>query len=512
MRQCDYRTQERPLWTVPLTRSDPLWLSYRSVRRPTVLRGWLRSRLPRLSRSVIPGCCLAASLGSLSGCKDLTSTPGLPAGTPSPTYYNTRTGAIGMRNAAVLAFEVALTQYIRDAGLLTDELEDIQTGASTGVILQASGVIDTLDERILPELPNGAAQSNGNTGDYQNLNNVRAAANQAIGALATYDTAATDTAAAKVLRGELYALEGYTEILLADFFCSGVPLSTLDFQQNFTYHPSSSSADIYHDAIAKFDTALALAKGRSDSVMYLAQVEEGRAWLALGNYQAAADDVTTVPDGFIYRSRAMFSGNPHDPMIVSDREGGNGLPFISGGDSRTAIVTIGPPNAVINGNTYANFLPLTVPAKYGPAAYLSLGGVPVTIASGVEARLIQAEFQLQSVLTAPGPSNFPWLTTLNSMRESIQLPDTTDPGTAAGRVALLFRERAFWLFVDGHRQGDLRRLLRQYSPYYETQAAVYPSGPYLAPGVGVYGTDVTVPIPPTEYANPYYHGCLDRRP
>ena len=52
----------------------------------------------------------------------------------------------------------------------------------------------------------------------------------------------------------------------------------------------------------------------------------------------------------------------------------------------------------------------------------------------------------------------------------------TDPGDAKGRVALLFQERAEWLYLTGHRQGDLRRLLRQYPQYWPEQELVYPSG------------------------------------
>src|SRR6185312_11168296 len=100
-------------------------------------------------------------------------------------------------------------------------------------------------------------------------------------------------------------------------------------------------------------------------------------------------------------------------------------------------------------------------------------------------------------------------------RVSIGLSDTTDPGTADARVDLLFRERAFWLFATGHRQGDLRRLLRQYSaqyPRFQSEQKVYPTGVYTAPGTGRYGSDVTVPPPTSEYANPAYHGCLSRAP
>ena len=47
---------------------------------------------------------LSAAMG-LSGCENLTGSPGLPSGTPNPSFYNNKTGAIGMYTAAVYAFE-----------------------------------------------------------------------------------------------------------------------------------------------------------------------------------------------------------------------------------------------------------------------------------------------------------------------------------------------------------------------------------------------------------------------
>ena len=301
--------------------------------------------------------------------------------------------------------------------------------------------------------------------------------------------------------------------MLADLFCSGVPLSTLDYQQDFTYAPSSSTTQVYHAAIAKLDTALTLAAA-SDSVKNLARVLMGRAYLALGNYPVAADDVVTVPTQFVYQMTIpiVSSGYTSNEVsawsgvtaTVSDVEGINGLPFITSGDPRTTVVTTNAPNPANGGP----FIPTTFPTKYSVALTNGSGYAPFTLASGIEARLIQAEAAWHGVATGTGS----WLVQLNALREMAitpALPDTTDPGTPAAQIALLFRERAFWLFLDGHRQGDLRRLLRQY-PFFNAQAQVYPTGPYTAPGTGVYGSDVTVPIPTTEYANPNYHGCLSR--
>ena len=473
---------------------------------------------------------------TLNGCKELTGNPGLPAGVPDPSSFNNAAGAVGLRNAAAYEFELAVGQYIVDAGLLTDELEDVQTGTSTGILLSTTGVSDPLDERILPV--------NTQERSYVSLQYARGYANLAVGALATYDTAPADTTTARVLRGEMYAFQGYAEILLADLFCSGVPLSTLDFQHDITYHPSSTTAGVYQDAIAKFDMALSLAAGRSDSVRQLALLGKGRAYLALNNYPAAADDVTTVPTTFVYQvsvpllqvwvnlsTDLSFESDYHKWMAtVSDREGENGLPFISSGDPRSTVVTIFPTSPGSGGP----FVPTTIPTKYSAALSSGLGSytqppngtqsaygfAPFVLASGVEARLIEAEAALSA-----NPNDGRWLTLLNQLRQTAPIPGTaqpdpqsltplSDPVDPVARIDTLFAERAYWLFADGHRQGDLRRLLRQYNRYsaFNDQSKVYPIGPYLAPGTGQYGTDVTAPIDPAESANPYFHGCLDRKP
>lgn len=443
---------------------------------------------------LLRGTVVLFGLSGLLGCNELTGSQPLPAGTNNPSFYSTPAGALGMRTAAIYAVEKAIPQYIVDAGLLTDELESNQVGASPGVLsssaLPPGGA---LDERILPELTSG----NGTAadGDYTNLQAVRANVNQALGALLTYDTAAPPS-----MRGELYALEGYSEILLADFFCSGIPLSTLDFQHDFTYQASSTTTQVYQDALVKLDSALALA-GANDTVQNLVRVLKGRALLDLGQYAQAAQTVALVPEGFQYQLAiqwtpfaSMSTNLLNAAATVSDREGSDGLPFVTSNDPRTAVTNTGTSNTGVV---------LYFPIRYSPDNYSQF-----TVADWTEARLIQAEAALQAHDTTT------WLTLLNHLRETATVPgqttalsDTTDPGTDTARVSLTFRERAYWLFLTGHRQGDLRRLIRQYE---RRQDQVYPVGRYLAPGAGQYGTDVTAPIPSQEYVNPLFHGCLSR--
>jgi starch-binding outer membrane protein, SusD/RagB family len=127
-----------------------------------------------------------------------------------------------------------------------------------------------------------------------------------------------------------------------------------------------------------------------------------------------------------------------------------------------------------------------------------------TIADGVEARLIEAEAQLQAgdAVTA--------LATLNALRSNAalltlrgypagSLPPLTLQLTPAAQQDQLFKERAYWLFLTSHRLGDLRRLIRQYQRPVNT---VFPNGPYFKGGL--YGTDVNVPVPFQEQNNPEY--------
>jgi hypothetical protein len=433
----------------------------------------------------------------------LAGKPGLPAGTPNPSFYDDSSGAMGFRNATLSALDGAISQYLVDAGSLTDELEDDNYHASTGMLLaNGNAIVNPLDERILPEGTSAGTYS------YGQLQSVRANANLALHALALYDTAPGTQAIQRVLRGELYAVSGYAEILLADLFCSGVPLSTLDFHQDFTYAPSSRWDQVYRHASVLLDSALQLAPA-NDSVLNLARVLKGRTQLALGNYAAAADDVALVPTAFQYR--LTFETRQGRYLVtVADREGGNGLPYRSSGDPRTATTIVCLPGSYLCSVSDT----LTTPVKYA-----SVGYAPFVVANGIEARLIEAEAALQA-----NPSSAQWLTILNALRTNgtggvnnlTPLADSgaTLTGTAAtaARVAELFHERAYWLFLTGHRQGDLRRLLRQYSQYaaFHSQAQVYPNGRYPAPGNGLYGQDFTVPIPTDEYSNPNYHGCLNR--
>src|SRR5687768_15961319 len=108
-----------------------------------------------------------------------------------------------------------------------------------------------------------------------------------------------------------------------------------------------------------------------------------------------------------------------------------------------------------------------------PAKYF-LTAEPVALASGIEARLIEAEAALR-VDDREG-----WMTFLNTLRQTAITPpipaltvDSTTAADATLREDVMFRERAFWLFITGHRLGDMRRLVRQYG---RNPQSVFPRG------------------------------------
>lgn len=467
-----------------------------------------RAAWPHLVARCSATVALVVLASATAGCHDLLNPP-LPAGTQDPKTFNTEAGALARYWAVIDAAGNSFPRYVGVSADLTDEMQ-------RDALSRPQGVVNPVDERILPEGQQGTSDD-GAPGEegalWTQLHVIRASASEAIGALAKY--APSQPAA---LRGELYALAAFAEIDLADLYCSGIPLSTFEFEGDFTYHAGSTTSEVYQHAIALLDTAAALGAD-SARIVNLALVGKARALLDLGQYGDAATAAAGVPDGFLYlvpvdwRGQLVgqtFDNPPVENLTVSDKEGVNGLDFVSSGDPRA------PTHLVDLDGTHMARVP-----------DVEAGVVPLTLASGTEARLIQAEGALQG-------SDASWLTMLNTLRTDgsfdtqpdpndasktdtlwhagtggvAGLAPLTDPGTTDARVDLLFRERAFWLFMTGHRQGDLRRLIRE---YHRQQNQVYPTGTY-AGGLGTYGSDVTVPIPPAERANPLFTGCFNRNP
>jgi hypothetical protein len=297
--------------------------------------------------------------------------------------------------------------------------------------------------------------------------------------------------------GQLYAVRGLAAMFLGEVNCNGTPLSEVeDLKAQFGGPITSDSMTAR--AVAELDQALEYASGDA-RILNLAKVARGRALTNRGLFGDAAGAVAGVPTDYVYnaelnpsgygRQNPIFNANSNLYATVSNGEGTNGLDFVSANDPRVPTELVGTGTDGVT-EVY-QFMKYT--DEYAP----------IVIASGIEARLIEAEAALQA-----GGGN--WLTILNDLRATAIDPPMEplmDPGTQDARVDLLFSERAFWLFGTGHRMGDLRRLLRQYG---RSQNDTYPVGHYKGPQN--YGTDVVFILTLSEQSNPEGFTCLDRNP
>jgi len=300
--------------------------------------------------------------------------------------------------------------------------------------------------------------------------------------------------------GQMFALIAFSENQVSEFFCNGIPFSELD-GNNIIFGDPVSYDSGYARAVNHADSALAFVAGPdSAKIRQLATVIKARALLNRGQYAAAAAAAATVATSFQYLN--THSVNSTDNVlwlqsfslrryVLADNEGTNGLNFRSAGDPRI------PLGGLVN--SFDNTV-LNVPSQ---AIWINRAD-GVVIASGIEARLIEAEGALRAGNTGT------FIQMLNAARATkAGLAPLADPGTAVARENLLFRERAFWLFGTGHRLGDLRRLMRQYN---RSANSVFPIG--IASKGTPYGSDVNFPIPQAEQNNPNspQAACTDRLP
>jgi starch-binding outer membrane protein, SusD/RagB family len=394
--------------------------------------------------------------------------------------------AIPLRvSGAVLDFQIAYNGNFNNAltiaqGLFTDEYQHVETFQDRLAVELRD--IDRNDNQIIQFLFGG-------------LHTARTSAVQAAELIEEFVSADEDDPLRADL-GTMRTLQGYSEVFLAESFCSGVPASRI-VDDVIQFGEPRTTAETLEDAVAAFDAALA-----ADPSLDEARIGRGRALLDLGRFQDAAAAVAAVPtsfEQFVFHSdnspaqeNAIWNMATNGRISVADNEGDNGLPFRSADDPRV-------PWLDTNDVGFDQQSPLYLPLV---AADID---TDIVLASGVEARLIEAEAALQRGDRAT------FFAEHNQARATVAgLAPLTDTGQSRTALENLhFRERAFWLYSTGHRLGDLRRLVRQYGRNAEN---VFPSGDYFRGGT--YGSDVNFPIPVEEDNNPntapLTQGCIDR--
>jgi len=409
-----------------------------------------------------------------------------------------RIGTLGSVNAITVGGTTPFDRGWLDIGLLTDEWKT--SGAQ-----QQYG---ELDRRTVPN-------TNTNLQNYYaNLHRTRARAREAIDALTRY----RPTPAWGI--GQMYIALALAELQLAEYFCNGVPLSGVAGGA-VVYGTPQTNQQIFTLANAHLDSAMTFL-GATDATtvqhMNLARLLKARVLLNLGGQSAAAaTQVTGIPTSYAFP--ITFSAATGDNGIwaanTSNRSSSlgdsldaagriaNAIPFASSGDPRvrSAGSSIAPSSQGFgaDGGT-----PLVLTNVWGRSDNVNL-------ASGLDARLVEAEAALQA-------DNFTaMMTILNALRQSPPALTTTytpaalaplpAPANRDAAISLFFREKAFWTFGRGQRFGDLRRLMRQYG---RAQAQVWPTGTFHKGGT--YGTDVNLDVSNAELANPNFTACIDRNP
>lgn len=439
------------------------------------------TRTNRLSLAAISCglCVLAAGCGLLDTDQPNTIDPG-----DLDTPEGAEAKRVGARTDFTLAHDGdgddadAVTEgYVMVSGLLSDEFVHSSTPPSQ----------QEVDQRVIIEV-NPTLY-----GVYHTLHRARRAAEDAAFSLENFS-----------LEGDLHpgiaemlTLAGFTYVYFAEGFCSGVPYSERVNGDPVFGNPETTTETLAR-AIARFDAALA-SPGAASEEINAASVGKGRALLNDGQYSAAAAAVQNVPTNFEYvlehatsplsLRNAIYLLTNGGQWSVANVEGGNGLPYLNG-DPRVPFVDEQAPGL---DNSTPQFSLLKFPDV----------STPVPLASGIEARLIEAEAQFQAGDTAA------MLGTLNTLRSAAGLADLVGPSTLTAARDMIFSERAFWLFSTGHRLGDMRRLTRA-TLYGLPTSSVFPEGPYHK--LGSYGPDVNLPVPLEERNNPNFDGCIDRNP
>jgi hypothetical protein len=418
---------------------------------------------------------------------------------------NSATGLPNAYAGAISQFQVGWAGSAADLGsgnegqinmtaLLTDEYIDLETFPTRIAV----------DQRI-------TAPGNGTLrGNYLDLSQARVSAERAAGLYQQFDPA-------NPLHAEVLNLAGYSYLVFAEDYCSGIPFDSIAPNGKIIYGQPLTTDSMYARAMKDFQAALVIAAADSAAngdakgieQLSVSRIAQARVLLDEGQFAQAANIAALVPLSFVYAMEGS-SNSPREyngvwyfttqlAFSVADNEGGNGLDFVSGNDPRVPSLDVGTPGFSGVGQDFINEEVYTGPTSNTP------------LATGLEAALIVAESQLQSGQTGA------WATSLNALRSSSSsliasgasiapLPaDSTTTASDTLQVSVMFRERAFWLYLTGHRLSDMRRLMRQ---YHRTADHVFPTGLDVVTG-SPYGNSIEFPVSSDESNNPNSHGCLN---
>lgn len=449
-------------------------------------------------KKTLAGASTLGLVASLIACDNRT----LRVTAPDVVQPSSLSGAAALPTVTAAVYADFGYSYAGDGG---DDEGIIQFGGLLGDEWHSSDTFPTRNE--VDQRSTNSSNLNNET-QFRRLHRARFTAEFAASQYAKFQPNAA-------LEAEALTYAGYTIVELGENYCSGIEFSSENPNGSITFGTPLTTPQVWSLARSKFDSALAvLAKDTISADASLIPTEKafasvglGRALVDSGDYADAATTVASVPDGFSFNEGYAasitrtnngvfeFTDNERRYSIPND-EGIVGLPYRAAKDPRLPMDSIDAQT----GKVYVGFDRQT--PYYQQDKYPSLSA-SIPLATDMEARLIEAE----AVLASSG-ANSTFLHKINVARldAAAAMKITLDTVTAvpAGMtpVRFLFQERAFDMWLTGHRLGDMRRLLRQYG---FAPNSVYPNGAY--PKGGVYGNQVALPIPIAELGNPNYKAC-----
>ena len=414
----------------------------------------LGSRLRRYGRSLLAAGVLLTG----AACNDLLRVQDPVNLTPD----DLEAGSIALTvNGVRGAFQSMFDYYVMHTALITDEM--VLAGTFPYRAEMDARAITPNNEGLLGDL-------------YTPLSTARFMADTAVAIL---DAAQGGTGVDEAERLDGIAQSkyygAYTRMLLAEAFCK----SAINGGQGLT------SDERMADALAAFQDAGAAAQaaGRADLVA-ASKLGEARANLWLGDYPAAASAAGAVPDDMVIKSfystasvgqknkivRLTYAIDEARRFTIGDgtlaSTGNEKWPYFD--EWKTLGLLEERPDLI----SFNPAVPVVLQLKYPTA------DAPIVIASGTEARLIEAEVKLRG--NDPGGA----AAIVNDLRSAHWgLGPISFSGDLATDLPVMARERARELWLTGERLPTLRRYLED--------------GVDLFPG-GKQGTDTCFPVPQRE--------------
>jgi SusD family len=248
---------------------------------------------------------------------------------------------------------------------------------------------------------------------------------------------------------------GWSNLLMAESECEGVETPGGE---------AVADSEMYQEAIRTLTTAIDVAKaGNQTQYERASRAGRARAYLMVGNYDAALADAQQIPAGFAYNAKYSESSTSNSLVTLNhytenkaaglDRRRWSQVDTTSA-DGKDYFIDMwsGMPDPRVQ-LVYRTGNRLGVDGKnpfYSQNKYKTRGDdIPITHSN--EMRLIEAEVYWKKGDFATA------IAKMNVVRQGVGLPDLTDPGTSQGVLDRLLEERFATLFLEGQRANDLYR-------------------------------------------------------